>query len=98
MAISNHLGWIARAAATTLLLVVASTFPEFVTAQNAGGSTARPFQPTTAQLTDLDRRIRADMAEYNIPGVVVDVASRTTKRSRPTRPTASASPPKRSFG
>jgi D-alanyl-D-alanine carboxypeptidase len=37
---------------------------------------AQVAQPTANQLADLDQRIRADMEVYNIPGVVVGVASR----------------------
>lgn len=33
-------------------------------------------QPTAAQMAELDRRIRADMEAYNIPGVILGVASR----------------------
>jgi len=38
--------------------------------------TAQPIRPTAAQLAELDRRIQADMEEFNIPGVLVGVASR----------------------
>ena len=37
---------------------------------------AQLAQPGSAQLAELDRRIQADMVEFNIPGVLIGVASR----------------------
>lgn len=39
-------------------------------------ASGQPIQPTSEALADLDYQIRAEMADANIPGVVVGVAPR----------------------
>jgi len=76
MAISKALGWKVKAATITLLLVIASPSPRCLSAQGAGGSTGGITPPTPDQLAEMDQFIRGDMERYNIPGVVIGVASR----------------------
>lgn len=69
-----------RAKTTTLagilFLAVAAIAAPSLSAQDGGGSGTQLIQPTADQLAELDGRIRADMETYNIPGVVIGVASR----------------------
>ena len=57
------------------LILIAGTFAPFWMRANTV-LRGQLLQPSRAQLAELDRRIRSDMEEFNIPGVLVGVSSR----------------------
>ncbi len=56
--------------------VVAKSLAVMLISLSAGALSAQATSPSAAELAEMDRRIQAEMAERNIPGALIGVASR----------------------